>query len=453
MSVSQEKDNQKPNNFVRIFRLLIGDRNRFEFEHRVFNSYTLLGFLAATGNVLLLLELELPLYIKILAFHAALMFAGFYFVSRFRHFYNPLRWPALCLTALFLILGWRDSGGSYGATVYFLFTGGAVSITLFRETKKRIAAALLYLLVIAFLLMEEFYFPELHPAHKSRTERHIHMFGGAVIGFIIIATFVILLAENFTDSFRKLQEYKSAFLKDLELARLLQERILGIESSTIQGYDLHRIYMPSAELSGDLFDIARLPDDRLRIFLADVQGHGIHASLSSMLVKSEWLNLNREVLNPAESLMRLNQLAIERYGGTLMFTCVIADIHKDRIVFSAGGHFPQYLRRNGEILELKSTGPGLGMFPDSVYRDNSISLSPGDTFQLTLFTDALIEEFTPGGKQIGHEWLKTLAGRDFASSGEFCDAALKKLALQLGQKTGSLSCKDDLTLIAFQGRS
>ena len=101
--------------------------------------------------------------------------------------------------------------------------------------------------------------------------------------FLIVV--IVMLSRNFRDILEKLQEYKIHFYEDLVLARILQERIFEYDHSLTKGYDLELVYLPYAELSGDLYDFSVPEDTYLRIFLADARGHGINSSLSSMLIK------------------------------------------------------------------------------------------------------------------------------------------------------------------------
>ena len=95
---------------------------------------------------------------------------------------------------------------------------------------------------------------------------------------------------------------------------------------------------------------------------------------------------------------------------------------------------PQYddqtlllLRRSGAMARLNSTGVPVGMFPDASWRQETMTLSPGDL--LCIYTDGLTEAVNLEEEEFGMERLSALigAGRDSPLKG-LCERVLADVA-------------------------
>ena len=59
-------------------------------------------------------------------------------------------------------------------------------------------------------------------------------------------------------------------------------------------------------MSGETYDIALLGENRLRVFLADATGHGVQASMRTILLKRAYDRLRPLHADPARLLEALN---------------------------------------------------------------------------------------------------------------------------------------------------
>jgi len=219
--------------------------------------------------------------------------------------------------------------------------------------------------------------------------------------------------ENLAALARELRAKNEALQEDLEMARELQQAMLPhryprfprhatSEQSAVQFY---HFYQPSTSVSGDFFEIFKLSDTGVGLFICDVMGHGVRSALVASTVNALVGQLRDHWGDPGELLSRLNQelrSALE-FSDPLFATAfyLIADLEKAELRYANAGH-PNPLRVqstgdrvNTYPLNSGEHGPALGLFEDAVYTNCQCELSLHDT--VLLFTDGLFEVEGPDG--------------------------------------------------------
>jgi sigma-B regulation protein RsbU (phosphoserine phosphatase) len=212
----------------------------------------------------------------------------------------------------------------------------------------------------------------------------------------------------------ELREKNEALEQDLEMARELQQAMLphryprfshdaSKEESAVRFY---HFYQPSTSVSGDFFEVLKLSDTSVGVFICDVMGHGVRAALVASTVSALVGQLRDYLGDPGELLSRLNRAlrSTLEYSEVPLFASafyVLADLEKGELRYANAGH-PNPLRVHcasdrAETYPLNGSkhGPALGLFEDAVYPNSQCELSPHDT--LLLFTDGLFEVEGPGG--------------------------------------------------------
>jgi len=81
-----------------------------------------------------------------------------------------------------------------------------------------------------------------------------------------------------------LERYES-LTADLCIARSIQKGLLPKDGLYWNAISLNSLYLPTDTLAGDIFDIVRINKDNFLLYIADVSGHGVHASLITIFVK------------------------------------------------------------------------------------------------------------------------------------------------------------------------
>ena len=221
--------------------------------------------------------------------------------------------------------------------------------------------------------------------------------------------------ETFVDITRKkeleerLVRNKIKLDRDLDFSRSLQEKILP-SNQHFAHVLVDYIYRPSEILSGDMFDIFELQDDRYTgMYISDVVGHGVSASLLTMFIRQTMRALKDESISPAQILKMLHQafsdldLEADKY-----FTIVYAvyDHQTKMLRYANGGHIcmPILQRQDGTIDILEGSGyPISSLFAQVSFQEEETYVRADD--RLLLFTDGLLEAKGDDGEQFGMERL------------------------------------------------
>jgi len=212
--------------------------------------------------------------------------------------------------------------------------------------------------------------------------------------------------RELVNALRALEERERILSEDLRQAREFQQSILPTPPR-VPGLSVDVLYRPLGAVGGDIYDIQALEDGRLRVFLADATGHGVQASLTTMLIKSEYEAAKRDDASPAEVLSRLNDriaLTYPALGVRFTAACFEVDKKQRRVLFSTGAHPAPLLLHNGYGRELESDGPFLGLESGVTFRLHEAPFGPGDRFYL--YTDGLTDEWNALGEEFGDERLR-----------------------------------------------
>lgn len=203
---------------------------------------------------------------------------------------------------------------------------------------------------------------------------------------------------------------------DLVIAREFQEALMphdypelpdqGGQTLSLQ---FNHIYKPASTVGGDFFNILKLSDDRVGIFIADVMGHGSRSALVTAIVATLLHDLAPKSADPADFMASLNRHfhhLIQHSKQVIFVTAfyLIIDIREKRAVFASAGHPPPILVQRSKnrikpLLHSMQNDTALGLLEDSTYTCFSTPVAPGDLF--LLFTDGLFEVLNPKGEEFG----------------------------------------------------
>ncbi|MFE3450181.1 PP2C family protein-serine/threonine phosphatase [Nonomuraea sp. NPDC059194] len=202
-----------------------------------------------------------------------------------------------------------------------------------------------------------------------------------------------------TESRRQLLEARERAAEERHVMIALREAILP---EPVGCLDLPQArvavrYVPagnSANLGGDWFEAAGMPDGRVLLAIGDVSGHGLPAIEHMAQLRHALIGLSMTG-QPADQLLHwLNELVLHRLADTTA-TAVIGHLDTATNVFTWGqaGHFAPILVRDGTAEQLDAPrGVLLGATGGQAYELARIELRPDDL--LLLFTDGLVERRT-----------------------------------------------------------
>lgn len=174
-------------------------------------------------------------------------------------------------------------------------------------------------------------------------------------------------------------------------------------------------YRPGGEralLGGDFFDGIELDDGTIRVVMGDVTGHGPDEAALGVALRVAWRSL---ILadTPPESVLRAMQavLDLERHADDIFATVCDVTIRPDRTSaeLRVGGHPPPLLLSPQSIRQLTpdARGPLLGLMPNATWPATHVHLGP--EWALMLFTDGIVEGYSPDGGRLDVPGLVELA--------------------------------------------
>ncbi len=251
--------------------------------------------------------------------------------------------------------------------------------------------------------------------------------------------------------------------EELRLAARLQREFLPVKMPKVEGLEISFLYRPATYVSGDIFDVVRLDEDHVGLFIADAVGHGVPAALITVHIKQSLkvkeigrhLPKNYRLISPSEILAVLNREMINLQAGSVRTATALYGMFNFRtreFTYSRAGHpLPLLLHADGTSELLESEGPLLGVFPDEPFEQRMVKFMPGD--RLLFYSDGFETAFqVTSGKQrtivqglANNQYLAELMG---LASGKLEDA-VNLFASKLDQQIGSLNQVDDLTMVAL----
>ena len=75
-------------------------------------------------------------------------------------------------------------------------------------------------------------------------------------------------------------------------------------------------------VGGDIYDIFQPSSEHYRVFIAGATGHGVQASLRTIVIKSEYDRLKHAHGSPETLLAELNQRLVSQYAAILWLGAV-----------------------------------------------------------------------------------------------------------------------------------
>lgn len=178
-------------------------------------------------------------------------------------------------------------------------------------------------------------------------------------------------------------------------------------------------YRPQDMLSGDFYWVGKR-DNKRYLLVGDCTGHGISASLTTVLGLSlfEYTIMNKGLSYPEEILKEVNKRYIESFKGIkgnfdypwidLSFLCI--DDNEKKLYYASANRKMLHVRKNGEHGIYRTGGFPLGKFDsDEILSFETIELdfSIGDAVYLG--TDGFQDQFGgPYGKKYGSNALHDL---------------------------------------------
>lgn len=251
------------------------------------------------------------------------------------------------------------------------------------------------------------------PVEQSELRARLHA------GARVLSLEATLAARN-----ARLSEALRQIEQDLEAAARIQQSVLPAHQLRYRDYFSDWIFLPSAWVSGDIFNVFPL-DNHLGFYCVDVSGHGVGAAMMSLAVARQFLHgraverflftADNDVASPAEVVRMLNgRFCSDEAEIVSYFTMIygVIDLATGEGKLCQAGHpTPFIVSPGGEVRTVGEGGAPVGLMPDLCWTDVSFSLAPGE--RLCLFSDGITECENLTDEQFGQarlqRWLQDCA--------------------------------------------
>ena len=194
---------------------------------------------------------------------------------------------------------------------------------------------------------------------------------------------------------RRLQQAHQRIDGELELARRIQQSFLPQTLPDVPHLSLAVHYRPCGRVGGDFYDVFRLDENHLGLYVADAMGHGVPASLLTIYLKKgvrpkDINGREYRLVPPNEVLGRLNREMIEQRlleNTFITMTYLLVNFREGTVRFARAGHpLPLHLPAAGAPAQWSTPGPILGVC-ESAFPTQTQTLHAGD--KLLLYTDGI----------------------------------------------------------------
>jgi len=216
-----------------------------------------------------------------------------------------------------------------------------------------------------------------------------------LLSFALGYRFNLMRAEN-----QKLQ----LLSKEIEIARAIYRSILPAGIPAVRGMRIEALALPMDLIGGDFYEMYSGREGTLGLFLADVSGHGVPASMGAAMLKVAFAGNLHLAESPAELMKGIERTMTGRMGDQFFTaTYTFIDTGKKILRHANAGHFSTlYLGKNAaEITALRPSGRAIGPFLNESFEMDELSIGTGD--RVVFYTDGVIECRDPDGNVFGEK--------------------------------------------------
>lgn len=262
----------------------------------------------------------------------------------------------------------------------------------------------------------------------------------------------------------RLEKEKFRSDMDLEMASVIQRKFFPQPNKIFKGWQIAILYEPLAKVSGDLYDYYNFNEYLNGLSLFDVSGHGISASLITMLSKNIISHTFQKGYRKSESvekmLYKINNQIIREKGNIDNYLtgilCRFGDFEKDdscSVEMGNAGHpYPLLFSKKDALVKEITKEEGqihygaIGMRGmDVSYPETKFKIQVGDI--LVFYTDGITESSNKESEQFGLKRVKNIIA---ANSEKSPNEILNILTWELAQFTDGKPLEDDITIIILK---
>ncbi len=256
---------------------------------------------------------------------------------------------------------------------------------------------------------------------------------------------------------KELLTKQQQLMQDLHAAADFQQHLLPDPVHECKTLHFAPYFKPYKVVGGDMYNIQRLDDEHLAIYILDVSGHGFAAAMMTLLATqalSGFAAITKKlgpdgevesVTSPKDVVKMLNaEFPLARFNCYITIIYLLYNTRTHSFRYCCAGHPPLiHLTKKGAVTFLDSGGPPAGI--DGGWEEGEGGLKSGD--RLFFYTDG----FTDYRNEAGDFYGQQRFFRSILSCGRFSlQAAVQGIVEELKEFGNNLDCDDDMTLLAVE---
>jgi sigma-B regulation protein RsbU (phosphoserine phosphatase) len=235
--------------------------------------------------------------------------------------------------------------------------------------------------------------------------------------------------------------------KQMDVARLIQTRLLPEKSPHVEGFDISGFSRPALQVGGDFYNVIAVSEESTFVWVGDVSGKGLPASLTmanSQAVLHSHAEAGRTV---AECVSIANDLLHTYTPRNTFVTLVVAEIRKDGAmrICNAGHVKPVIVRANGEAELVEPSDLVVGVMRGRRYQSTDGVLEPGDC--MVLYSDGVGEALDEDRNLLGDDAPVETVKRFHKHSASYI---VQELVKEVDAHAGKAEQADDITVLAVK---
>lgn len=257
---------------------------------------------------------------------------------------------------------------------------------------------------------------------------------------------------------KELADINDKLIMDLEYARQMQRSLLPSKMPDEPSMSFNSFYLPAERLSGDFYNVIKLDEHNIAIYIGDVAGHGVSAAMLTVFANQNIKPIKEastsvEILSPSDVLKNLyktfNQTNFNDETYLVMLYGIYNTQSRNFLYSSAGINVPPFIiKESGELQEIDATGFAickLGRYFTPSFENKIVKLDHGD--KVLFYTDGLIEINFETGDKYHNAFFNTLKESSSLNGNDFSDKLKKDFYTRIGKEE---LIKDDATFLVME---
>jgi|GEM_PF-2422307 len=246
----------------------------------------------------------------------------------------------------------------------------------------------------------------------------------------------------------QLRDLTQRYQAELREATSIQQSLLPKKLPKDAAAVFASAYLPLEAVGGDLYNLWRINEDCVGLFVADVSGHGLSAAFLASMSKLAGNYARKDSPELFLEDMNSGMTPVVPEGRFVTAAAVFFHSKTRTVRVARAGHPPPLLYRaqSNSVEEISPQGLPIGVLQESKYQVLEYQLDVGD--RIVLYTDGLSEAQNPEGKMLGTRGIGEILSIQCADRG--MSGVIRRIIEGQQQFCAGRLLKDDMTVLGLE---